>query len=180
MKNPYIYIAIVLLLVSSILVARYSKIASIAKSFIGTRETSPNLGFASSAFEKEMKNAGWYSGAEWCAFFSRLVWLKALTGKKREIAKKHLSGSSQRTYVNFENDKSGYFKTSKKPTKGSIVIWQSNKNKAKGHAGIVSNVSLNSFTVIEGNRGDAVTKITYKKSNPNLKTATLRGFIKVV
>lgn len=127
-----------------------------------------------------MKWAGWYTGAEWCAFFARLVWLKSLPEKYRTIAKKHLSGSSQQTYVNFANDKSGLFRVSKTPKPGSIVIWQSNTNKAKGHAGIVESVNPLSFTVIEGNRGDAVTRVTYKKTNPNMQSAVLRGFINIV
>lgn len=182
MKKEYLYIAGFLGLVVAVFFAVRkfgNRIVTTAKSYVGQKEISPNTGFTNTFFTNEMKWAGWYSGAEWCTFFARLVWLKSLDEKRASVAKKLLSGSSQQTYTNFANDKSGLFKVSNTPTPGAIVIWQSNTNKAKGHAGVVESVSPLSFTVIEGNRGDAVSRIKYDKSNPNMSSAKLRGFIKV-
>jgi hypothetical protein len=65
-----------------------------------------------------------------------------------------MTPSTQTTWQNFENDTSGKFKLSDKPSKGAIVIWQLYTNGVpewKGHAGIVQNYDDNNFYTIEGN-----------------------------
>ena len=69
------------------------------------------------------------------------------------------AANAVRTYENFKNDKSGFFKVTKEPKIGDVVIWEKRINGepdkigiwTKGHAGIVSMVSSSGFMSIEGN-----------------------------
>ncbi len=176
-------LAFILTVVLIIVIVRKKNPVSTAKKFLGQEETSPNKGFKDKGFESLMKNAGWYVGAQWCAFFARLTWLKSLKGKRLEIANKLLSGSSQQTFLDFKNDSSGLFRVSQTPKVGSIVIWQSTKDSARGHAGIVKKVTANGFETIEGNSNTdgspgKVARLVHRfdKSPSGLK---LRGFINI-
>jgi hypothetical protein len=51
------------------------QVASLAKSKIGQHEKPNNSGFVDSTFEKFMRAFGWFTGAAWCAFFARAIWL---------------------------------------------------------------------------------------------------------
>ena len=87
-----------------------------------------------------------------------MVWIKKYGKKYEEILNKLITPSTQTTWQNFENDKSGKFKTGKEAKKGAIVIWQRYKNGVpewKGHAGIVQRVNKDNFETIEGNTNDA-------------------------
>jgi len=178
---------VVLLLIVWIVSRLFSaknKIVNKAAGFLGEEETKSNQGFKNPDFEKKMREIGWRPESEWCAFFARMVFLNVLTGKRREIADKLISGSTQTTYRNFENDTSGLFKVSQTPTKGSIIIWQSTSNSAKGHAGIVTGTFAGGFETIEGNtyaetynEGKVVRK-KYEFSKPS-KTLKIRGFISI-
>ncbi len=155
-----------------------SKIISIAKTFVGQKEIAPNRGFVSAHFENLMRKFGqWWSGAEWCAAFVRMVWLLALNGKQREVAKKLLSASSQQTYVNFANDTSGLFEVSQQPKIGSIAIWQRTTNPAKGHAGIYLGKVNGKHQFIEGNRNNMVALMYYDDYTRISNILVLRGFI---
>jgi hypothetical protein len=176
-------LAFVLIVIFIFVLSKKRNAVSVAKKFLGQEETSPNKGFKDKGFESLMKNAGWYVGAQWCAFFARLIWLKSLKGKRLEVANKLLSGSSQQTYLNFKNDNSGLFKTSQTPKVGSIVIWQSTKDSARGHAGIVKKVTANGFETIEGNSNTdgspgKVANLVYK-TGQYPKYLKLRGFINI-
>jgi hypothetical protein len=177
-------LAFILTVIIIVVIVRKRKPVSVAEKYLGQEETTENLAFKNADFQTLMKSAGWYSGAEWCAFFARMVWLKSLPSKKKAIAEKLLSGSSQQTFLNFQNDNSGFFKVSQTPKEGSIVIWQSTKTPTKGHVGIVKKVTANGFETIEGNSNidNSPGKVahlihTFAKSPNGLK---LRGFINIV
>jgi len=154
------------------------KIISTAKKYIGQREIGKDAGFANPEFEKIMSRLGlWRSGNPWCASFARAVWLMALPEKYRSVAKMYLSPSTQATYANFANDRTGLFYVSQKPKTGSIVIWKSQKAPAYGHAGLYMGYQNGKHYFIEGNSSgqvkiNAYADYTYKSSD--LK---LRGFI---
>jgi len=159
------------------------KVLRKAKSFLGQEETGENKGFRSSNFEAKMRKIGWFKGAQWCAFFTRLVWLESLPAKYRKVAEKLTSGSSQQTFLNFQKDKSGLFEVKSRPKKGSIVVWQATRDASRGHVGIVTKVTSNSFETIEGNSNvnghpGIVTRLkhSFEKSPSGLK---LRGFINI-
>jgi len=155
-----------------------NKIVRIAKTFVGQRETGNNQGFVSANFEKLMRTLGkWYSGAEWCASFARLVWMLALSGKKRIIADKLMNPSTQQTYDNFSRDTSGLFRVSQKPKTGSVVIWRSRSRPHKGHAGIYIGKMAGKHFFIEGNAKDAVRLMNYVDYKNISNDLYLRGFI---
>lgn len=159
-----------------------------ARKFVGKEEIPGNQGFQDKKLEAKMKAIGWAPGAEWCAFYVRMVLLDSLSGKRRELADKLLNGSSQQTYLNLEADKSGYFEATKdKPKSGAIVIWQQIGNPAKGHAGLVTKVNGDQFETIEGNLNldgsdgkIAARKYSMKSEyNGNSWGCVLRGFINI-
>jgi CHAP domain len=170
-------------------------IVGVAKKYEGKKEIPGNMGFPDKVMESEMRKIGWYPGAEWCAFFVKMAMLKTLSNlplfnKRRTIAEKLLSGSSQQTFINFQNDKSGLWEIStNKPKVGAIVIWQQIGNPSKGHAGIVTKVNSDNFETIEGNVNLSSTNIPSdgevsqrkysisKELNGNEWGCKLRGFI---
>lgn len=156
-------------------------IIALAKSFVGNKEVSGNSGFKNADFEKLMKDVGWYKGAPWCAFFTKLIWQKAYA--KTEFIKavtRCANGGAMVTFTSFKEN-SG-FKTGKIPKNGAIAIWQ-HGNSWQGHAGIVINATYaaNTFQTVEGNtnisgsrEGDSVaiklrtTERPFKKDGLNL------------
>ena len=119
----------------------------------------------------------WQPGFEWCSSFARMIWLMVLKGKQKYIAEKLLSPSTQLTYAGFEKDTSNLFSVSQTPKPGSIVIWRSRKNPAKGHAGIyIAKVSGQHY-FIEGNRNNQVSLTKYPNYNKISNDLHLRGFI---
>ncbi len=154
------------------------KIIRIAKGFIGQHETGTNTGFVNPVFEQMMKQlGGWYSGAEWCMAFARMVWLIALRGKKRLIASRLLNPSTQQSFVNVQRDNSGLLHISSKPKPGSIIIWRSRNQPSKGHAGIYIGKIAGKYFFIEGNKNDAVRLTQYIDYNVISNDLRFRGFI---
>lgn len=147
---------------------------------LNIEETGNNAGFTDKNFEAALKKLGWQPGWHWCVMYAKYVWSKWLKGAKKLRAMQLISANSQVTYSNFEKDTSGYFEVSKKPQKGSIVIWQ--RSSTSGHAGIVEKInSDNTFTSIEGNQSDKVTRVkrTYNFTTVNSEGLKLRGFINI-
>lgn len=132
--------------------SRASRIVEIAKSFVGILEIKPNKGFGNKEFEKLMQGVGFYIGAPWCAFFTKLVYKLAYADHKgmTAVVRTCGSGNAQQTLKNFEAN--GTFAIGETPKVGAIVIWQ-NGNSTSGHAGIVIAVdeAANTMTTIEGN-----------------------------
>ncbi len=151
-----------------------------AKSFLGQKEVHPNQAFLDPNFQNLMYTIGnWRPGFEWCACFARLIWLLSLDEKRKVIANKLLSPSTQQTFANFMNDNSGLFEVSAFPKPGSIVIWQSSKEPAKGHAGIYVGQIPGFHIFIEGNKNNQVSITKYSNYHQISKILKLRGFINI-
>jgi len=122
-------------------------IVDVAKGYIGQREKNANTGFIDPDFQEEMKKIGWYTGASWCAYFTKLVWSKG-----NQLAK-YMSGGAVTTYKALDLSKE--YKITATPERGALVVWRMYKDGLKlnnGHTGIV--IGLNgdgTFTTIEGN-----------------------------
>ncbi|MBD3748515.1 MAG: CHAP domain-containing protein [Sphingobacteriales bacterium] len=135
---------------------RTNFIVEAAKWYLGRTEKKGNSGFNDSDFEKELKNAGWYVGAPWCAFFGNMVWIKHLkdNSKLYEIAKRLDSGSALQTFKNYQADSN--FETGDKPKLGAKVIWTLGHGPS-GHEGIVVEVNekTNTMITVEGNTNNS-------------------------
>lgn len=118
--------------------------------YIGQKEKKGNSGFESEAFEKELKNAGWYKGAAWCAFFVKLVVLKLFTGELLKAVRSQFNGSAKQTFDNVK--KAGIFETGTEPEDGCICVCLLGYGPS-GHMYIVekAGVKENTATTIEGN-----------------------------
>lgn len=167
---------------------RKSRIVRYAKKFIGEEEIRNNMGFINDEFEKFITQYGDYNrGQKWCMSFAKSIWLIAFGKKYRDLLDELLTPSTQTTWENFKNDKSGKFKTSKEPSKGAIVIWQYYDNGSptwQGHAGIVQNFDKYTFSTIEGNTSavDGIDRVAEKKHTYKWDVTNglrLKGFISV-
>lgn len=131
---------------------RANKIIAVAASYIGALEKPGNKGFYNTEFEAKLRAVGFYTGAPWCAFFTKLVYKEAYADHNgmKAIVNTCGSGGALLTLSNFKNN--GTFTVGEEPKPGAIVIWQLGKT-SSGHAGIVESVDLktNTMTTIEGN-----------------------------
>jgi hypothetical protein len=127
-------------------------IVAAAKWYVGRTEKKGNTGFNDAAFEREMLSVGWYVGAPWCAFFGKLIWIKAYkdNAKLLAVVKKCCSGSALQTYKNFKAD--GTFEVGDEPRPGALVVWTHGSGPA-GHEAVVSHINAepNTMTTVEGN-----------------------------
>ena len=132
-----------------------------AKLFSGIKERGNNQGWEDIFFDDLgmpftdlMKTVGWEETHAWCAYFAELVWKLGYSEYDSSIIEqldKLFSANAVQTWNNFNKS---MFKCSKKPVKGSIVIWQLYKNWEKtisGHAGIVTKVIGDVIETVEGN-----------------------------
>ncbi|MNK47610.1 CHAP domain protein [compost metagenome] len=131
---------------------RVEKIIAYSSWYDGRQEISGNKGFKDKAFEKEMKSVGWYVGAPWCAFFTKLILKKAYADNKelQAVILKCCNGSAKQTADNLKA--SGVFEFGTEPKPGALVIWLNGKGPA-GHAGLVKSVDTKNNTMynVEGN-----------------------------
>lgn len=131
-------------------------IVNAARWYIGYTEKPNNGGFTNTSFEKEMLAVGFYKGAPWCAFFTKLILLKAYRNNAAltAIINSHCNGSALQTLNNLKNNK--IFTIGTVPKVGAVVIWANGKGPA-GHAGIVGSVDLDNNTMqcIEGNTNNS-------------------------
>ena len=178
-------------------IAIYSRrrIVRYAKKFIGVLEIGDNMGWNNPDFEKKLKSVGWYPGAQWCVFFVKAMWadtypeLRNKTHNGKKLID-YVSGNSQTTFSNLKNlENTGLFKVSGIPKAGDMVVWQyydaAGSPTQKGHVGIVTSKSGDSFKTIEGNTSEiGATNQTVSKKEHNLgeyskKTGLrLKGFIR--
>jgi hypothetical protein len=165
------------------------KASDFAQKWVGITEVGANKGFSDNVFEQMMKNVGWKSGEEWCMYFTKAVHFDTFKDDRDKI-KNILNGSTQLSWTNAGNDKTGTYKQIKsgRPMIGDIAIWQRTTNKSKGHSAIVIKDEGNNFVTVEGNtseagayNGDRVLKLKrpmqYNKTIPN-STLKLLGFIR--
>lgn len=165
-------------------------VLKLAEKYSGEKEISGNKGFENKELEAKIKATGWKYGEPYCAYFVKAMYEEAHPEKK-DILKRILTGGSQLTWSNAKNDKTGTVITTKTPSAGDIVIWQTYKNgvaESSGHAGIVKSASNDSFVTIEGNTGSNTGTregdgIYEKTRNYTWNTANglrLKGFIHLV
>lgn len=117
-----------------------NKIVEIARSYIGQEEISGNKGFIDKAFDKEMRNIGFYTGAAWCGFFCMLSWLKAkepihVTDKRKQVSR-IVTSSAVRSMK--QASMAGRFELY--PVPGAVAVWRTfknNKPQSTGHMAIV-------------------------------------------
>lgn len=162
------------------------------KSYVGQQEISGNLGFKTPFFHKLMVGVGFQRTHPWCCYFAELCWRegykKALPNRADidQILHTLFSASVMQTRNNFAKSGIKYgFTVTMTPEPGSLIIWQSAKNKSFGHIGIVTGVVGNTIYTIEGNtdtegsrEGIAVAKKVRTLDFTNKKTGlNLIGFI---
>ena len=150
---PIIIAVSLIVLLIIVYIKSKNRPVNFAKRFIGQEETGGNKGFLNSYFENLMEKAGWKPGNQWCAFFTKMVWMNTLKPKHRKAAQKIMTGSTQLNLARFEKYGKGFFKISDKPKKNALVIWQSLSDKSRGHTGIVTKVNnlTKDYKTIEGN-----------------------------
>lgn len=135
----------------------FSKISSyLSNKWVGIKEVGNNEGFSSSVFEQMMKNVGWKSSDQWCMYFAKAIHYESYKDKPKVQAKikKILTGNTQESFVNAQNDKTGTYTTSTTPKVGDLLIWQRSTNKARGHVGVVTAIKKGMVETIEGNTDD--------------------------
>ncbi len=131
------------------------EIREIANLYIGQTEKPGNMGWDDMRFQQLMTECGWNTGQAWCAYFTEMVWKLAYGNYPEVVAEldKLFSAGAIATYNNF-SQATGW-KVDKKPSVGSVVIWQywhDNKPTWKGHAGIVTGIcGGNEVITVEGN-----------------------------
>lgn len=132
------------------------KIISYASWYDGRKEKKGNQGWEDAAFEKEMKSAGWYLGAAWCAFFVKMIFKKVFTNEPTLYGpvNRQFNGSAKQTADNVV--KAGDLETGDIPEPGCVVVWLLG-NGPSGHEAIVKSVDLKNNTMycIEGNTNGA-------------------------
>lgn len=192
---PIISIAVLALIGVSFINYRKKKIKRTGLMFEGIEEVGSNQGFANDTFEKMMRDVGWKDGEEWCSYFAKLVYIKALPKFEDDI-RKWFSGSSQRTFENVRDGKTEKFEIVEgRPKKGDVVIWQRKSAPSKGHVGVVVKVyptNPNKFDAVEGNTnydpafsgdGQLVDVVPHETAigdtDSVYKSLKLRGFIRL-
>lgn len=132
-------------------------VSMFASQWVGVEEIGNNQSFANSAFQSMMNQVGWHSTDQWCMYFAKAIHFNVFKDNPTEQAKinKILGGSSQQSYNNAKNDKSGTYTISDTPKIGDIIIFQHKNAPSTGHAGVVVKVNNdNTVTTIEGNTSD--------------------------
>lgn len=122
-------------------------IKKIAESYLNQKEISGNKGFVDKDFDKKMRKAGFYTGAPWCGFFARLVWME----DNQDVS--IISGSSKKT-IDLATKADNWHA---EPVEGAVVVWATFKNgkrQTTGHIGVVTEVVGNRYSTVEGNTTD--------------------------
>lgn len=161
------------------------RILRAASKWIGVKEIYNNQGWDNSEFASKMKELGWWSGAEWCNFFVKLVVLSCCKkdSKNFKFWDSHLSPATQTTWSNLQNQ-SNYCTVSSSPSKGALVIYRNNSDNTKGHIEIVKKVYKDgSYSVISGNSnfedqtGQGV--VTKTRTKNGISGFSILGFITI-
>jgi len=131
-------------------------IIAYASWYHGKKEKKGNSGWEDPKFEKEMKSAGWYMGAPWCAFFVLMVLKKVFINEPKFFGPltRQFNGSAKQTADNVIA--AGDFETGDVPEEGCVVVWLLGHGPF-GHVGIVKSIDFKSNTMycIEGNTNGA-------------------------
>lgn len=141
---------------------------ALAKSQIGVREATGNN---DGAQINEYRN-GSTARTQWCASFASWCFGRGQGSNNSKTFGYEQSSQAMRVKA----EKAGYYSTLGSgyvPKPGDIAIWK--KSASTGHVGIVEKVNADgSYTIIEGNCGDAVQRMTRRSSDANL-----HGFIRM-
>lgn len=97
----------------------------------------------------------------WCAIYVSAVYWKAV-GESR-FAEMACDAMIQKLQT------LGVYSVSGRPDVGDVIFYDWDGNGTSDHVGIITEVSANSFTVIEGNKSDAVGYRTISASYPYIK-----------
>ncbi len=184
MKKTVVIVAVVVLLIAFLKKNKGNLIKAKALLYKGIKEIGQNASFNDSEFKELMTNAGWYSGASWCMFFSKMVYENTYPNLIEDF-RKSLGGSTQQSWKNVKKGKSDslYTVESGTPKIGDIVIWQNKSNPSMGHAGIVTVVNGDTYKSIEGNTSGGINTIehelNYKGTDNYHKDKILLGFIRL-
>jgi hypothetical protein len=133
-----------------------ARVVAEASKYLGQKEISGNMGFREKWFDKLMRWAGFYNSAPWCAFVSKVVWVKALP-EQPDLARL-MTGSALSTYERLE--RAGYT-TSTEPTQGALMVWRHYKKGRpvgrNAHIGVCDTGANERETVVtyEGNTNSA-------------------------
>ncbi len=120
------------------------KIKELVQKYEGVTELPPNMGFKENWFQKLISKAGWYVGAPWCSFATKVFWTELYGADKSAM----ISGNALKTYLNLEQFKN------RMPVSGGLVVWRmykKGKPTKAGHIGLVTQVNQNTFYTLEGN-----------------------------
>lgn len=162
-----------------------------AKSFVGQKEISGNMGFKQPFFLKLMESIGWKKKWAWCSMFCKLVYTEAYKklGLDPKTITKYISPSVQQTRANFI--KAGYpLITNYKLVKpGAYISWVSASDRTKGHTGILVEfiengtkmITIEGNTNAEGSReGDSVARKTRAAVVGSGRGLILQGWFNVI
>jgi len=132
--------------------SRTQKIIAEAEKYIGVIERPGNKGFFNTTFEKLMRLIGFYTGAPWCAFFTKMIYAAVYADNKalKAAINSCNTGGALDTLHRHENN--GTFSVGEEPKPGAIAVWRHGKG-TTGHHGIVKSVDVknNTMVTIEGN-----------------------------
>jgi len=122
-------------------------IATIAQSYDGQQEITPNQGFTDPAYAAKIISTGWQKGEPWCAAAAIVDWTEAYTPYPDLAAKARrlYSLNSQQMGRNFHADPVWPTSTTV-PTVGSIAIYGDGDSTVTGHTGIVIEVMPDGVT----------------------------------
>ena len=97
----------------------------------------------------------------WCAIYVSAVFWKAI--KESRFAEMACDAMINK----FQN--LGLYSVSGKPNVGDVIFYDWDSNGTSDHVGIITEVTANGYTVIEGNKSDAVGYRTISASYPYIK-----------
>lgn len=142
--------------------AEINKVIAQAKSWLGITEYDGRFSEIIRAYN-EIPNARGPALASypWCAIFVSAVFWKAI-GESRfaEMACDAMIQKFQQL---------GLYSVSGKPDVGDVIFYDWDSNGTSDHVGIITEVTANGYTVIEGNKSDAVGYRTISASYPFIK-----------
>lgn len=131
---------------------RAERIVLEAKKWVGVIEKPNNKGFWNLNFQKLMISVGFYPGAAWCAFFTKLVYTAVYRDNKalKAVINSCNTGGALDTLRRHEHN--GTFSVGEVPKVGAIVVYRYGRT-TRGHHGVVIKVDFknNVMTTIDGN-----------------------------
>lgn len=159
-----------------------------ARRYVGIREVQTNAGFSDARFQEMMRSAGWYSSAQWCAFFVRMVLLSLCRpgSEGYKFWNGRISANTNVTWDNLQRPDSRFFEISDTPLPGSIAIYGGIVPDYRvGHIEFVDRVFRDgSYSVVSGNDTfpdgtQGVVASRRKATGPNASKYKILGFIKI-